>query len=203
MTQTSTQLHLTACLPLQLTTPAPARPQQHKQLPAQTPQGTLPGHLPGFSLSLAAWPRERLKGEAWESFPESCLEPFSPSLSLSLLPAPPSELVPAGSVCVCVCLFMSARARAHVLSHVQLLAKPRNVARQALLSMGFPKEEYWSGLPFPSPGYLPNPGIQLKSLASPALAGGSFTTSATREAPAGSSCCIYSEAATHSLCGQF
>ena len=45
--------------------------------------------------------------------------------------------------------------------------------------MGFSRQEYWSGLPFAPPGHLPNPGIQLKSLMSPALAGGFFTTSAT------------------------
>ena len=53
-------------------------------------------------------------------------------------------------------------------------------ARQAPLSMGFSRQEYWSGLPFPSPGDLPNPGIESKS---PALAGGFFTTSATWEVP--------------------
>ena len=42
--------------------------------------------------------------------------------------------------------------------------------------MGFPRQEYWSGLPFPSPGDLPDPGIEPTSLASPALAGGFFTT---------------------------
>ena len=36
---------------------------------------------------------------------------------------------------------------------------------QAPLSMGFPRQEYWSGLPFPSPGVLPNPGIEPRSLA--------------------------------------
>ena len=40
------------------------------------------------------------------------------------------------------------------------LATPWTVALQAPLSMGFPKQEYWSGLPFPSPGDLPNPGIE-------------------------------------------
>ena len=45
--------------------------------------------------------------------------------------------------------------------------------------MGFSRQEYWSGLPFPSPGDLPDPGIEPRSLASPALAGGFFTTSAT------------------------
>ena len=48
--------------------------------------------------------------------------------------------------------------------------------------MGFSRQKYWSGLPFPPPGDLPNPGIEPVSLASPALAGGFFTTSATGEA---------------------
>jgi len=42
--------------------------------------------------------------------------------------------------------------------------------------MGFSRQEYWSGLPFPLPGDLPNPRIVPMSLASPALAGGFFTT---------------------------
>ena len=50
---------------------------------------------------------------------------------------------------------------------------PWTVAHQATLSVGFPRKEYWSGLPFPSPGGLPDPGIEL---ASPALAGELFTT---------------------------
>ena len=50
------------------------------------------------------------------------------------------------------------------------------VACQASLSMGFSRLEYWSGLPYPSPGDLPNPGIKPASLISPALAGKFFTT---------------------------
>ena len=50
------------------------------------------------------------------------------------------------------------------------------VAHQALLSIGFSRQEYWSGLPFPFPGDLTEPGIRLESLAAPALAGRSFTT---------------------------
>ena len=46
-----------------------------------------------------------------------------------------------------------------------------------------PGKEYWGGLPCPLPGDLPNPGIKPVSLNSPALAGGFFTTSTTREAP--------------------
>jgi len=49
--------------------------------------------------------------------------------------------------------------------------------------MGFCRHEYWSGLPFPTPGDLPNPGIKPASPASPALAGRFFTTSDTWEAP--------------------
>ena len=45
----------------------------------------------------------------------------------------------------------------------------------------FSRQEYWSGLPFPPPGDLPNPGIKPRSLVSPALASGFFTTSATWE----------------------
>ena len=48
----------------------------------------------------------------------------------------------------------------------------RTVAHQAPLSMGFFRQEYWSGLPFPSPRDLPDPGIELASVISPALAGG-------------------------------
>ena len=50
------------------------------------------------------------------------------------------------------------------------------LAHQALLSMGFPKLEYWSGLPFPLPEDLSDPGIKLASLESPASAGRFFTT---------------------------
>ena len=71
---------------------------------------------------------------------------------------------------------------AQSLSHIRLFAAPWTVACQISLSMGFPKQEYWSGLPFPVPGDLPDPGIKPMSLASPALAGRFFTTSATWEA---------------------
>jgi len=54
------------------------------------------------------------------------------------------------------------------LSHVWLFVTPLTIARQAPLSVGFPRQEYWSGLPFPSPGDLPDPGTEPTS---PALAG--------------------------------
>ena len=54
-----------------------------------------------------------------------------------------------------------------------LFATPWTVACQAALSMGFPRQEYWSGLPFPSPGYLPDPGIEPLS---PALEADALTS---------------------------
>ena len=63
-----------------------------------------------------------------------------------------------------------------LLSYVRLFAIPWNVALQGPLSMEFSMREYWSQLPFPSPGDLPNPGIKPVSFASPALAGRFSTT---------------------------
>ena len=71
-------------------------------------------------------------------------------------------------VCVCVCVHVC------VLSRVQLFVSPWTVACQAPLSMEFSRQEYWSGLPCPSPGVLPDPGIKPRSLSSPALAGRVF-----------------------------
>ena len=72
-------------------------------------------------------------------------------------------------VCVCMCCMC-------VLSCARLFVKPQTLARQAPLSMGFSRQEYWSVLPFPPPGDLPDAGINPASLASPELAGGFFTT---------------------------
>ena len=54
-------------------------------------------------------------------------------------------------------------------SCVQLFATPWTVTYQAPLSMEFPRQEYWIGLPFPTSGDLPNPGIETKSPVGPAL----------------------------------
>ena len=76
-------------------------------------------------------------------------------------------------VCVCVCVCVS-------VSHSVMPDSSTiwTVAHQAPLSMGFPKQEYWSGLPFPLPGGLPDPGIEPVSLA---LADGFFTTEPPRK----------------------
>ena len=61
-------------------------------------------------------------------------------------------------------------------SHVRLFATPWTVTHKAPLSMGFSRQEYQSGLPFPPSRDLPHPGIELMSLMSPALVGKFFTT---------------------------
>ena len=67
-------------------------------------------------------------------------------------------------------------------NHVQLFATPWTVAHQVPLSIGFSRQEYWSGLPFPPPGDLPNQGIEPRFLMSPAQACRFFSTSVTWKA---------------------
>ena len=75
---------------------------------------------------------------------------MSPSLQVgSLPPAPPGKPIEQYKV----------KLRLH--SRVLPFATPRTIAYQAPQSMGFSRQEYWSGLPFPSPGDLPDPGIDL------------------------------------------
>ena len=62
-----------------------------------------------------------------------------------------------------------------LLSRVRLFATPWTVAYQASPSIGFSRQEYWSGLPCCPPGHLPDPGIELTSLMSPAFSGKVFT----------------------------
>ena len=66
--------------------------------------------------------------------------------------------------------------RVQLLSHVWLFATPWTVVHQVPLSMGFSRQEFWDGLPFPPPRDLPYPGIKPMSPVSPALAGWFFTT---------------------------
>ena len=89
-------------------------------------------------------------------------------------PAPPlKDKLHESSVC------MHAKSR----QSCPTLCDTMDLAHQAPLSKGFSRQEYWRGLPCPPSGDLPDPGIEPTSLISPALAGGFFTTSATREAP--------------------
>ena len=72
-------------------------------------------------------------------------------------------------MCVCVCVCVCAQPP----SRVPLLVNPCTIARQLPLSMEFSRQEYWSGLPFPTPRDLPDPRVKPTS---PVLAGGIFTT---------------------------
>ena len=89
-------------------------------------------------------------------------------------------------ICMCVCLCVCVLFCCLVVS--DSFVTPWTIAHQAPLSMGFPRQECWSGLPFPFPGDLPDPGIESVSPASPALAGRFFTT----EPPGKPVCvCVY------------
>ena len=58
---------------------------------------------------------------------------------------------------------INTKSKCQLLSRIWLFATPWTVARQAPLSMGFSRQEYWSGLPFPPPGDFPDPGIKSRS----------------------------------------
>ena len=80
-----------------------------------------------------------------------------------------------GNVCIFM-YFASVCVQACTCSVMSNSATPWTAAHQAPLSLGFSRQEYWSGLPFPSPEDLPNPGIEPTSSAPPALAVRLFTT---------------------------
>ena len=109
-------------------------------------------------------------------------------------------------VCVCVCVVcmrqLLSKPYGHVcaqsLSCVWLFLTPRSEACHAPLSMEFPRQEYWSGLPLPSPGDLPDPGIEPVSPVSAALAGGFFTTGSPGK-PYGHIICIIPPPRPHTV----
>ena len=104
--------------------------------------------------------------------PAPGLKPMSPALAGGFFATEPS-----GKPTECNACVLSS------FSYVQLCVTLWTVAHQPPLFMGFCRNEHWSRLSCPPPGDLPNPGIEPRSLMSPALAGGFFTTSATWEAP--------------------
>ena len=121
------------------------------------------------------------------NIPDPGIEPVSPALQADSLSAELSgkpynfsevsprrdEAYPSNEHACCVLSHFSS---------VQPFVTSWTVVLQAPLSMGFPRQEYWSGLPCPPPGDLPDSEIAPMSLKSSALAGGFFTTSATWEA---------------------
>ena len=107
-----------------------------------------------------------------EIFPTQGLNPGLPHCRQMLY-----RLSHQGSPFLCACWVLSRFSRVCLFVILWTVAP-----RQGPLSMGFSKQEHWSGLPFPPPGELPDPGIKPTSLMSPASAFGFFTTSATWEA---------------------
>ena len=107
--------------------------------------------------------------------------PYLPNVSCFLQGAVPAFVtrgpIPHSPTHLCACL------PAKWLQSCGTLWDPMTIAFQAPLSMGFSRQEYWSGLSCPPPRDLPNTGIKPASPTSPALAGGFFTTGATWEAP--------------------
>ena len=97
-------------------------------------------------------------------------------LHMSSFPKPNLCTYPSCSLLMYMCMLSP-------FSHIQLFVTRWTVTCQALLFMGFFWQEYWSGLPCPPPGDLPNPRIKPMSLIPPALAGRFFITSAIWEAP--------------------
>ena len=113
----------------------------------------------------SSWPRD----QTWVSCPTGDSDT---ALTDSLLSEPLGKQVSIGvHACILSCF-----------SCVQHFVTLWTIAHQAPLSLGFSRQEYWSGLPFPSPGDLPNPGIEPTPLMSPTLAGIIFITSITLEA---------------------
>ena len=95
-------------------------------------------------------------------------------------------------MCVCTRLHTCA------LSHVRCFVTPWTIVCQDSLSMGLPRHEYWSGLPFPPPEDLPDPGTEPLPLASPALTGRFFTTNATWGS-GNESCSVVSDSLRHGI----
>ena len=120
--------------------------------------------------SILAWriPWTEKPGKLQSTGSQGVRHNWETSLSLSLYWVPHSVLGFGG-------WFSSVQS----LCSVWLFETPWIGPSRFLLTMGFPRQEYWSGLPFPSPGDLPNPGTEFMS---PALAGRCFTTGPTREA---------------------
>ena len=142
----------------------------------------LHSHTAGFGLRVRAHaqaPMRTYSGLSVSDFPQKCRESFlqSPlSPKCNVLFSQIDSFSSFFSLCFLKHSFMLS-----CFSHVRLFATLWTTALQAPQSMGFSRQEYWSGSPFPSPGHLPDPGTKPMSLTSSALAGRFFTTSTTWE----------------------
>ena len=121
-------------------------------------------------IHLGRWLGNNLEGWYWEVNIQCCGRQDGDPKDAPLLTPRPSE-----------CYLTWQKEPACVLSHVWLFMTPWAVAPQTTLSMGFSRQLYWTGLLFPPPGDLPDPGMDSVSLMFPVLAAGVFTTSTTWE----------------------
>ena len=117
-----------------------------------------------------------------DGHPATCQASPSFTISWSMLKLMSTELVmPSNHLILCHPLLLLPS----ILPSIRIFfifVTPWTVVHQAPLSMGFSRQKYWSELPCPPPGYLPDPGTEPSSLTSPVLAGRFFTTSTTWEA---------------------
>ena len=102
--------------------------------------------------------------------PTSCLDTTNTHTHMTYIDTNTLETITLSFVTV---MIMKVKVKVKSLSRVRLFATPWTVAHQAPPSRGFSRQEYWSGLPFPSPGDLPNPGIEPRS---PALEADALTS---------------------------
>ena len=134
------------------------------------------------------WSNYQFPAVLWQFFKlqtkSTCTSHFLNLYPIVSLFLPPSgwKLFFKNTMCNVVPYFVLYACMLSCFSCVRLFVTPWIVTHQAALSMGFSKQEYWSRLPCPPPGDLPNPGIESMSLMSPALAGGFFTTNTMWEA---------------------
>ena len=105
---------------------------------------------------------------------------FLKSVNAFSLPYPPSYFLIPLPVSSCLSLSSWLLVKVKLLSCVRLFVTPWTVAYLAPPSMGFSRQEYWSGVPFPSPGDLPDPGIEPRS---PAFQADALTSEPPGEAP--------------------
>ena len=114
---------------------------------------SLQGNL--WSSETCAWPQTYHMSEFLHVKIQGGIKMMHPVLQLCPTLCCSIDCIPQSYGCMTV--------KVKLLSHVQLFATPWTVAYQALPSMGFSRQEYWSGLPFRSPEDLPDPGIQPRS----------------------------------------
>ena len=151
---------------------------QHSIINYRSPCYTLPPHAYSITVSLCLL--TTFSHSPSSLHPKSCCWQ-TPICSLNLWVQFFSDIIyQVGSCSLYLSLRLSKGVRVlSCFSGVWLFETPRTVAHQVPLSIEFSRQEYWSGLPFPPSGDLPDPGIKSASLRSPALAGRFFTPRTT------------------------